>query len=107
MKKRIQLFALSVLLSAGICVASGPLTQQFTQQHLAFTENRGQVCGHDGLPQNEIKFYTGNRDMQIFLLADGLAYQFKKVHYPQWYSAMLLSNTNTDRAQLKRMEKEI
>ena len=54
----------------------------------AFTENKGQVFGYDGLPHPEVKFVFDDGATQIFLLETGIAYQFKELHYPQEYKAM-------------------
>lgn len=45
-------------------------------------ENKGQVRGADA---NQVKFIYKTKGLNIFLLNDGLAYQFQKSHFPDGY----------------------
>ena len=51
-----------------------------------FWENKGQIrqLGTD-VPAQGIKFAYAHKGLKIFLLENGLAYQFEKIHYPEGY----------------------
>jgi len=63
---------------------------EFSLSSFAFVENKGQVYGYDGLPHPEVKFSFQQGNTQIFLLENGIAYQFTKMHYPDGYQEMPL-----------------
>ena len=48
------------------------------RQSPAFEENKGQVKGFDGSEHLEVKFIFQKGNLKIFLLRNGLAYQFEK-----------------------------
>ncbi len=73
---------------------------EFSTSSFAFTENKGQVMGYDGLPHPEVKFSFQQGGTQIFLLEKSIAYQFTKMHYPEGYLEMM-----RDKAGLEDMEK--
>ncbi len=56
-----------------------------TQQKVAFEENKGQVWDAQGATASYVKYHYQQREMDIFMLPTGLAYQFSKVHYPAGY----------------------
>ncbi len=51
-------------------------------QQRGFEENKGQVKGADA---SNVKFTFKDSGLSIFLLNNGLAYQFSKTHYPEGY----------------------
>jgi len=57
----------------------------------AFSQNKGQVHGYDGLPHSEVMFSLQQGGTQIFVLEKGIAYQFTKTHYPKGYQELLHS----------------
>lgn len=61
----------------------------FSHTTMAFTENKGQIYGYDGLPHPEVKFSFQQNGATIFLLSTGIAYQFTKMHYPPGYREWL------------------
>jgi hypothetical protein len=44
-----------------------------------FWENKGQVTGKDA---KKVKYYLNDQNFTLFLLDNGLSYQFKKTHSP-------------------------
>jgi len=50
-----------------------------------FIENKGQLHGYDGLKHPEVKYYYDESSFQVFILENGLAYQFRKINYPEGY----------------------
>jgi hypothetical protein len=51
------------------------------ETHL-FEENKGQVTGAEA---NQVQYVYKTKGLNIFLLNDGLTYQFQKNHYPEGY----------------------
>lgn len=76
---------------------------------LAFYENKGQVVGVDGKQQPELKFALQQKNLTIFLLENGIAYQFTNVHYPKKYKEAVLNSHAVREKQeyLNRLQKEI
>lgn len=56
--------------------------KMFESQQIAFEENKGQIIGDDA---SNVKFIYKDNGLSIFLLKNGLAYQFNKTHYPDDY----------------------
>jgi hypothetical protein len=50
----------------------------------AFEENKGQVTGTDS---SKVKFFYKQNNLTMFLLSNGIAYQFEKLHYPEGYKS--------------------
>ncbi len=81
---------------------------EFSMSSFAFTENKGQVYGYDGLPHPEVKFSFQQGATQIFLLEKGIAYQFTKIHYPEGYQEMVRDKGGMqDMEKLQEMQKQI
>src|SRR6187402_1741889 len=73
-----------------------------------FTENKGQVRGPDGLAQPDIKFLFKQGGTELFLTGQGIAYQFKKVHYPEGYQALAAKPARLqDKEKLKALREQI
>lgn len=94
MKQAILTFT---LLLAGMCIANGQRlsyqspskeenveqAEQYLQsQQIAFEENKGQVTGEDA---QRVKYTYKDKGLSIFLLNNGIAYQFSKTDYPEGY----------------------
>ena len=80
----------------------------FSETAMAFTENKGQVCGYDGLPHPEVKFVFQQGSTQIFLLERGIAYQFTRVHYPEGYLELMKDKGRApDFSDLETLQKQI
>lgn len=79
--------------------------QQIMQnQHPAFEENKGQVTGEDA---EKVKFTYRERGLSIFLLQNGLAYQFSKTHYPADYAQLDNFTNPEERAKMDALRKDI
>jgi hypothetical protein len=80
----------------------------FSLSSFAFTENKGQVFGYDGLPHPEVKFSFQQGATQIFLLERGIGYQFTKVLYPEGYQELMRDKyAIKDLEKLKDLQKQI
>ncbi|MGH1339565.1 MAG: SBBP repeat-containing protein [Aureispira sp.] len=87
MKLFILLFLLAGALNAQ---KSNDLTQAKTfaaQQKVFFEENKGQVWGADKKTATDVQYHYQQKEVDIFMLSTGLAYQFTQVHYPEGYKA--------------------
>ncbi|MBK9174990.1 MAG: T9SS type A sorting domain-containing protein [Flavobacteriales bacterium] len=76
---------------------------------LSFEENKGQVRTIDGTAAPEVRYRLTQGNTQLFLLANGIAYQFSRTHYPEGY-AELAADTRHDhekQAQLDAMTEQI
>ena len=81
---------------------------EFSLSLFAFTENKGQVYGYDGLPHPEVKFSFDQGGIQIFLLETGLVYQFTKIHYPEGYHEMIrCKRGKQDLEKISELQKKI
>jgi hypothetical protein len=81
---------------------------QFGMTKLNFTENKGQVIGYDELPHPEVKFVFQQGATKIFLLEQGIAYQFTIVHYPEGYQELVSKrNKREDFEKLEQLQKQI
>ncbi|MFZ1687134.1 MAG: T9SS type A sorting domain-containing protein [Flavobacteriales bacterium] len=54
-----------------------------------FEENKGQVRTADGAPAAFVKYRLAQGNTSIFLLGNGIAYQFNRMHYPEGYKELL------------------
>ncbi len=54
-----------------------------------FEENKGQVTTMAGAPASFVKFRYAEGNTNIFLLDNGIAYQFDRVHLPEGYDQLL------------------
>ena len=54
-----------------------------------FEENKGQVTTMAGAPASFVKFRYSEGNTNIFLLDNGIAYQFDRVHLPEGYDQLL------------------
>jgi gliding motility-associated-like protein len=71
---------------------------------IAFEENNGQLQGEDA---NRVKYTYKNDGLSVFLMNDGIAYQFTKIHYPKGYKTPSKSNTPEERETSELLEKNI
>ncbi len=80
----------------------------FSLRPFAFTENKGQVKGPDGLSKQEVKYSFQKGNTQIFLLESGIAYQFTKTHYPKGYQDLMRQqSTAKDQKKLEALQQQI
>jgi len=69
---------------------------------LNFYENKGQIKNlSDGSVNSDVKFYLQNKDLNVYLLGSGIAYQFNHFIYPEGY------NPNIKSLKPDEMEKQI
>ena len=55
---------------------------------LGFYENKGQIKNlSDGTLNSDVKFYLQNKDLNVYLLGSGIAYQFNHFIYPEGYNS--------------------
>ena len=84
-----------------------PLSQAkgFMQNRsIGFEENKGQVTGDDA---NRVKFILKDDNLSLFLLNDGIAYQFNRIHYPEGYSNANLNETVEQQQKRIDLSKDI
>jgi hypothetical protein len=62
----------------------------------AFEENKGQVSGADS---SKVKFFYKQNHLTMFLLNNGIAYQFEKLHYPEGYKHAKKNHHSSDHLQ--------
>lgn len=73
-----------------------------------FTENKGQILAYDQTLQNDVKFEFRRGGTTIYLLENGIAYQFTKKSYPQGYFNILKEqNVIGNREKLKQVSEQI
>jgi hypothetical protein len=79
--------------------------QQYMQkQQFAFEENKGQVTGADA---PKVKYTYKAQGLSVFLLNDGIAYQFNKTHYPEGYKHLDKFAKREEQEQMEELAKNI
>ncbi len=87
-KPSIVLLTFMVLTQVSQAQTNTPLEQahSFVEQHkTSFEENKGQVWNHSGTPAEDVKYHLKDSGVDIFMLPNGLVYQFNHLHFPQGY----------------------
>jgi hypothetical protein len=74
------------------------------QTSKGFEENKGQVTGEDA---NRVKFMLKDGNLSLFLMNDGIAYQFNRVHYPKGYSSPDKLMSIEEQQRMEELAKEI
>lgn len=77
---------------------------QNNQNQVGFEENKGQVRGDDA---ERVNFMLKDKNMSMFLLDDGLAYQFSRTHYPEGYKHLNKFAEPEEREKMLELAKEI
>src|SRR5688572_1600204 len=73
-----------------------------------FMENKGQICGADGLHRPEVKFIMRLGSTELFLLEKGIAYEFTRVHFPKGYKEeMERLNVGSNPGKIKELQNKI
>ncbi len=54
-----------------------------------FEENKGQVRTTDGAAAPFVRYRLSQGNTQLFLLENGIAYQFSRMHYPEGYAELM------------------
>ena len=107
-----------IMFSVGLTFANGSINQetakqkgdmaqakQFMHSHQStFEENKGQVTGVDA---SKVKYFFKDKDLSIFLLNDGLAYQFNRTHYPDGYKNIDKFATPEEMEKMEALQKDI
>lgn len=73
-------------------------------ESMAFEENKGQVTGTDA---NQVAFFYKTKGLNIFLLNDGLAYQFQISHFPDGYQQPHKFTNKDEIEKMQNLAKEI
>lgn len=75
----------------------------------AFNENLGQIHDLNGRPAAEVRYAYQAKGTSIFVLNDGLAYQFARTTYPDGYDEALMNPAPGagGMARIKALEKQI
>jgi hypothetical protein len=68
-----------------------------------FEENKGQVRTTTGQPAAHVRYRLTQGNTQLFLLDNGISYQFSRMHYPEGY-AELMASTRHDQEQQKQLD---
>ncbi len=77
-------------------------TEKMSQlESSAFEENKGQVTGAEA---NQVQFIYKTNGLNIFLLNDGLTYQFQKIHYPDGYNPPHKFAKNDEIEKMQKLE---
>jgi hypothetical protein len=74
-----------------------------------FEENRGQVTTTSGEPAPFVKFRYAQGNVHIFILGNGLACQFERLHFPDGYEEARITARRDPRqhALLQQLRKEV
>ncbi len=74
-----------------------------------FEENKGQITTTLGEPATFVKFRYTDGNARIFLLENGIAYQFERLHFPEGYAeARIAARQDLDqRALFDEMRQEV
>lgn len=105
MRNRIILCPILLLMSISNIHSSTLSSSEKNTKHkmatYGFEENKGQVLTIDGKPAPFVRYSLVQGSTYIFLLDNGIAYQFNKSHYPDGYEALAMDASHNDN---KRME---
>ncbi len=76
---------------------------------LSFEENKGQVRTTDGAAAPDVRYRLSQGNTQLFLLENGIAYQFSRTHYPEGYAELAADarHDHQKQAQLDAMRELI
>ncbi len=69
-----------------------------------FEENKGQVTGADA---SLVKYVLKDGNLSMFLLGNGIAYQFNRTHYPEGYKHVDKTATPDERQKMDELQKNI
>ena len=69
-----------------------------------FEENKGQITGEDA---SKVRYSYRSGNLTLFVLNNGLAYQFARTHYPKGYKHPDKTETPEERKQRLLLEKQI
>ena len=67
-----------------------------------FIENKGQVKNNSGATEQDVQFYLERENTTIYLMNQGIAWQFNKVNYPKGY-VELRNKKNLNSHEQKRL----
>ncbi len=73
-------------------------------QKAGFEQNKGQVTGEDA---SRVKYTFKDKGLSIFLLNNGLAYQFSKTHYPKGYKHLDKFAEHEELEKMEALQKDI
>jgi hypothetical protein len=76
---------------------------------VGFEENKGQVRTTSGEPADFVRYRLTQGNTQLFLLKNGIAYQFNRVHYPADYQELVADGPQDPKKQeqLDAMREEV
>jgi hypothetical protein len=69
-----------------------------------FEENKGQITGQDA---TRVKYSYKAKGLSVFLLNNGIAYQFSKTHYPEGYKHLDKFAKSEEREKMEELAKQI
>ena len=79
------------------------MLENLSRTPAGFEENKGQVRTTDGEPAPFVRYRLSQGSTQLFLLGNGIAYQFSRTHLPAGYSD-LMSRAQGDASKLKELD---
>jgi hypothetical protein len=71
-------------------------------QQVGFEENKGQITGQDA---TRVKYSYKAKGLSVFLLNNGIAYQFSKTHYPEGYKHLDKFAKSEEREKMEELAK--
>ncbi|MBX2942742.1 MAG: SBBP repeat-containing protein [Cyclobacteriaceae bacterium] len=74
------------------------------KSQVGFEENKGQISGLDA---HKVKFMIRDKGITMFLLDNGIAYQFDKTHYPEGYKTLERSASIEENKKMDALAKDI
>lgn len=116
-KSTLSIFVLSMFLNlllsntnsakAISCLSNESETSFNLEQKEHFVENKGQVRGFDNQAHPEVKYSLKNGNTSVFILPNGIAYQFNKIHFPEGYKFPSTLMTDDEKEKMEAMSKQI
>lgn len=84
-------------------------TTQHQEKLQYFVENKGQIKYTDGTPSPQVQFILDRGNTEIFLLNEGVAWQFKRLIYPEGYEELVAKEhlPSKERELLIRLEEQV
>jgi hypothetical protein len=74
-----------------------------------FIENKGQIVNQSGMIDKNVAFYLERENTSIYLLKNGIAWQFNQVKFPVGYKTLMnkINRTKAEEQLLEKMKSEV
>ncbi|MBK8226123.1 MAG: T9SS type A sorting domain-containing protein [Flavobacteriales bacterium] len=75
------------------------MLENLSRAPAGFEENKGQVRTTSGEPAPFVRYRLSQGNTQLFLLGNGIAYQFTRMHYPEGYAELVAGSHQEPKRQ--------